>query len=84
VIARTSMKILPLLLSIMLLVACGAAEDSAQPRAGARNVILFVGDGFGAPQMSLGIQTASLVEKRQLNIELLMRDGNTGCRSKAS
>jgi len=78
VIARTSMKILPLLLSIMLLVACGAAEDSAQPRAGARNVILFVGDGFGAPQMSLGIQTASLVEKRQLNIELLMRDGNTG------
>jgi len=72
------MKILPLLLSIMLLVACGAAEDSAQPRAGARNVILFVGDGFGAPQMSLGIQTASLVEKRQLTIELLMRDGNTG------
>jgi len=78
VIARTSMKIVPLLLSMMLLVACGPAEDTAQPRAGARNVILLVGDGFGAPQMSLGIQTATLVEKRQLNIESLMLDGNTG------
>ncbi len=70
------MKIAPLLLSIMLLVACG--PDTEQPPAGARNVILFVGDGFGAAQMSLGIQYASLVEKRELNIELLMRDGNTG------
>ena len=77
-IARTSMKIVPLLLSMMLLVACGPAEDTAQPRAGVRNVILLIGDGFGAPQMSLGIQTATLVEKRQLNIESLMLDGNTG------
>jgi len=71
-------KIVPLLLSIMLLVACGPAQDTEQPRAGTRNVILFVGDGFGAAQMSLGIQYARLVEKRELNIELLMRDGNTG------
>ncbi len=66
----------PLLLSIMLLVACDPAEDRVQ--AGTRNVILLVGDGFGAAQMSLGIQSANLIEKRQLNIELLMLDGNTG------
>jgi len=64
--------------SIVLLVACGPAQDTGQPETGARNVILFVGDGFGAAQMSLGIQYASLVENRELNIELLMRDGNTG------
>ena len=62
----------------MLLVACGAALDTRPPATGARNVILFVGDGFGAAQMLLGIQYASLVENRALNIELLMRDGNTG------
>ena len=28
--------------------------------------------------MSLGIQSANLIEKRQLNIESLMLDGNTG------
>jgi len=72
------MKTVPLLLSIMLLVACGPAQDTKQPRAGASNVILLVGDGFGTAQTSLGIQYASLVEKRMLNIELLMRDGNTG------
>jgi len=76
--ARTSMKIAPLLLSMMLLVACGPAPDTEQQPAGARNVILFVGDGFGATQMSLGVQYAQLVEQRELNIESLMRDGNTG------
>lgn len=78
VIARTSMKIVPSLLSIMLLVACATAEDTQRPQSGPRNVILFVGDGFGAAQTSLGIQYARLVEKRELNIESLMRDGNTG------
>ena len=73
-----AMKTVPLLLSIMLLVACGPAQDTEQLPDGARNVILFVGDGFGAAQMSLGVQLASLVEKRQLNIESLMLDGNTG------
>ncbi len=62
----------------MLLVACGPAQDTEQPRAGTRNVILLVGDGFGATQMSLGIQYANLVENRELNIESLMLDGNTG------
>ena len=75
---RAAMKTGPLLLSIMLLVACGPAQDPEQLPDGARNVILFVGDGFGAAQMSLGIQLASLVEQRQLNIESLMLDGNTG------
>jgi len=78
VIDRAAMKTGPLLLSIMLLVACGPAQDPEQLPDGARNVILFVGDGFGAAQMSLGIQLASLVEQRQLNIESLMLDGNTG------
>jgi alkaline phosphatase len=76
--ACASKKTIPLLLSITLLVACGPAQDTEWPRAGTRNVILFVGDGFGATQMSLGIQYANLVEKRELNIESLMLDGNTG------
>jgi alkaline phosphatase len=71
-------KVLILLLGITLLVACGPAEDSEQPRAGTRNVILLIGDGFGSAQMSLGIQYASLVEERELHIASLMRDGNTG------
>jgi len=62
---------------VLLLVACGPAPDTQYP-AGPRNVILFVGDGFGAAQTSLGVQYARLIEKRELNIELLMRDGNTG------
>jgi len=66
------------LLLVMLVVACSPAEDTQQPPAGARNVILFVGDGFGAAQTSLGVQYASLIEKRELNIEALMREGNTG------
>jgi len=77
--ARTTRSNVSLMFfSIVLLVACGPAQDTGQPETGARNVILFVGDGFGAAQMSLGIQYASLVENRELNIELLMRDGNTG------
>jgi alkaline phosphatase len=76
--ACASRKIVPLLLSIMLLVACGPAQDTEQSRTGTRNVILFVGDGFGTTQMALGVQYANLVEKRKLNIESLMLDGNTG------
>ena len=76
--ARASKKIVPLLLSIILLVACGTTQDTNKPPAKTRNVILFVGDGFGAAQMALGVQYASLVERRELNIESLMLDGNTG------
>ena len=45
---------------------------------GARNVILFVGDGLGPTQMTLGIQYARLVEGRRLHLESLMDAGNTG------
>ena len=77
-IVRTAMKIAPLLLIIMLVIACGPAQKTEQPPAGARNVILFVGDGFGASQTSLGVLYARLIEERELNIASLMRDGNTG------
>ncbi len=77
-ITHTSVKIIPSLLSLMLLIACGQAQDTQQPQARTRSVILFVGDGFGATQTSLGVQYARLIEKRELNIESLMRDGNTG------
>ena len=77
--ARASVpNVFLLLLGIMLLVACGPAENTEQPRAGTRNVILLIGDGFGAAHMSLGIQYADLVEERELHIASLMRDGNTG------
>ncbi len=77
VMARTSVSnVLLLLLSVMLLGAC--SPDTEQQPTGTRNVILFIGDGFGATQMSLGIQYARLVEQRELNIDSLMQDGNTG------
>jgi len=69
-------NVLMLLLSITTLCACNS--DTKQQPTGTRNVILFVGDGFGATQMSLGIQYARLVEQRELNIDSLMQDGNTG------
>ena len=75
--ARDSVSnVLLLLLGLMLLSAC--SPDTEQQPTGARNVILFIGDGFGATQMSLGIQYARLVEQRELNIDSLMQDGNTG------
>jgi len=75
---KTSKKLALLPVSITLLVACGSAQDTEQAQSGPRNVILFVGDGFGATQTTLGVQYANLVENRQLNIESLMLDGNTG------
>jgi alkaline phosphatase len=79
VMARASVSnVLLLLVSVMLLVACGQQPHRAETQTDARNVILFIGDGFGATQMSLGIQYARLVEQRELNIDSLMQDGNTG------
>jgi alkaline phosphatase len=69
-------NIVLLVISVLLLSAC--SPDTEQQPTGARNVILFIGDGFGATQMSLGIQYARLVEQRELNIDSLMQDGNTG------
>ena len=69
-------NIVLLLISVMLLSAC--SRDTEQQPTGARNVILFIGDGFGATQMSLGVKYARLIEQRELNIDSLMQDGNTG------
>jgi len=75
--ARTSVtNALLFLLSTTLLSAC--TPDPEQLSTGPRNVILFIGDGFGATQMSLGVQYARLIEQRELNIDSLMQDGNTG------
>ena len=60
------MKPRSLMFLICLLGAVTAA--SAQEPAGAKNVILFVGDGLGAGQMALGIQYARMVEGRELNL----------------
>ena len=68
-----------LFLSVLALAACQPAVETVESdTTGPRNVILFIGDGFGATQMSLGIQYARLVGQRELNIESLMGDGNTG------
>ena len=68
-----------LFLALLCLAACQPAVETAESdTTGPRNVILFIGDGFGATQMSLGIQYARLVGQRELNIESLMGDGNTG------
>ena len=75
---RTNLLFLSPLLSIMLLVGCSPAPEKEQQPKEARNVILFIGDGFGNTQLSLGIQYARLVEQRELNIDALMQDGNTG------
>ena len=75
---HTVLVFLPPLLSMMLLVGCSPAPAPEQQPNGARKVILFIGDGFGATQVSLGIQYARLVEHRELNIDAIMQDGNTG------
>ena len=54
------------------------AAASAQDNGRAQNVILFIGDGLGAGQMALGVRYARMVEGRELNLEQLMHDGNTG------
>ncbi len=70
------MKLRPLMFLICLLGAVIAA--SAQENSRAQNVILFIGDGLGAGQMALGVRYARMVEGRELNLEQLMQDGNTG------
>lgn len=70
------MKLRSLMFLICLFGAVTAA--CAQEHTGANNVILFIGDGLGAGQMALGIRYARMVEGRELNLEQLMNDGNTG------
>ncbi|HEX9723781.1 MAG TPA: alkaline phosphatase [Vicinamibacteria bacterium] len=54
-----------------------ARVSPSQP-SGTHNVILFVGDGLGPTQMTLGIQYARVVEGRRLHMESVMDAGNTG------
>ncbi len=72
------MKLRSLMFLICLSCAVTLACTQAQEPTGAKNVILFVGDGLGAEQMALGIRYARMVEGRELNMEQLMSDGNTG------
>lgn len=76
--SRILLIIVAALLSVMQLTACDPATTGQQQPNEARNVILFIGDGLGASQTTLGIQYAQLIEKRELNIESIMNDGNTG------
>jgi alkaline phosphatase len=71
-------SVVSFLSSILLLAACGPADDTTPSPSGPRNVILYVGDGLGAAQTTLGVQHARIIEGRELNIEALMRRGNTG------
>ena len=66
--------------SMMLLICLfgAVAATNAEEDARAKNVILFIGDGLGAGQMALGIRYARMVEGRELHLEQLMKDGNTG------
>ncbi len=72
------MKLRSLMLLICLLCALTAACAPEPTDTGAKNVILFIGDGLGAEQMALGIRYARMVEDRESNLEQLMNDGNTG------
>ena len=68
-------------LRLLIFVVCllaAATAGSEQKHSGGTNVILFIGDGFGAAQMALGIRYARMVEGRKLHLEQLMNDGNTG------
>lgn len=61
-----------LFLTVVWLVSSSAL--GAEPR----RVILFIGDGFGATQTSFGLDYGRLVLGKELTIEKLMNEGNTG------
>lgn len=60
-----------------LFIALVLAAGRAYP-AETRNVILYIGDGFGPAHTALGIQYARHIEGRRLNLEELMARGETG------
>lgn len=62
-------------LSLFLAAPAALASRDAE---GSPKVVLFIGDGFGAGQMSLGIAYGERVEGRKLAIQGLMEEGNTG------
>ncbi|HSF15332.1 MAG TPA: alkaline phosphatase [Vicinamibacteria bacterium] len=64
--------------AVVLMVSTGVFAAPSITRAEPTRVILFIGDGFGAAQTSFGLAYARMVDGRELAIERLMRDGNTG------
>lgn len=66
------------LLAIVFLALSQTARVTLSQTGGARNVILFLGDGLGPTQTMLGLYYARLVQDRQLHLEMLMEGGNTG------
>ena len=65
------------LLALVFVALSQTATVTLPQAGGARNVILFVGDGLGPTQMTLGIRYAR-VEGKRLHMESLMGAGNTG------
>ncbi|MGH9460088.1 MAG: alkaline phosphatase, partial [Vicinamibacteria bacterium] len=69
------------LVGLIALTFVGLAQVARVPPSqsgGTHNVILFVGDGLGPTQMTLGLRYARVVEGRRLQMESLMDAGNTG------
>lgn len=61
-----------------LLVSTDYSESQSILAEGARNVILFVGDGLGPDQIALGLSYARVVEGRKLVLEELMGRASMG------
>jgi alkaline phosphatase len=53
-------------------------QIAPQDSPGARNVILFIGDGLGPSQLALGMNYAREIEGRKLNVTRLAERGMTG------
>ncbi|MDE2881784.1 MAG: alkaline phosphatase, partial [Acidobacteriota bacterium] len=68
--------ILPLTVLVAGLTGSGCAPPPEPPRA--RNVILFIGDGFGMNQLALGLAYASEVQGRPLRMAALADAGSAG------
>ena len=64
--------------AVVLMVSTGVFAAPSITRAEPTRVILFIGDGFGAAQTSFGLAYARMIDGRELAIERLMQDGNTG------
>lgn len=67
-------------LAATLLLAFGPAASGCAPTEGprAKNVILFIGDGFGMNQLALGLAYASEVQGRPLRMAELAEAGSAG------
>jgi alkaline phosphatase len=76
--ALSSIAVAVAVVVVFVVVVLSCAPAFASPPAAPGNVILFIGDGFGPTHVALGLSYARRVEGRELSIEALMKDGNTG------